>query len=69
VLYSQLVLGGEVEVPTIEGLVSLKIPKGTMPNTKMKLKSKGFQNMQKNKGDLIAVLKLQMPEMNDKNKT
>jgi molecular chaperone DnaJ len=68
VLYSQLVLGGEVEVPTIEGLVSLKIPKGTMPNTKMKLKSKGFQNMQKNKGDLIAVLKLQMPEMNDKNK-
>ncbi len=57
------VLGGEVEVETMAGKVSLKIPAGTQPKQKMRLKNKGMPVLQKkNKfGDLIATIHVKIP--------
>ncbi|MFO7735327.1 MAG: DnaJ C-terminal domain-containing protein, partial [bacterium] len=62
VTYSQLVLGDSVDVPTMEGKVSMKIPAGTQPSTKLRLKKRGFPSIQKvRRGDQFVILKLEVP--------
>jgi DnaJ-class molecular chaperone len=39
---SEAVLGGTITVPTIDGLVSLKVPKGSNTGTQLRLKGKGI---------------------------
>jgi molecular chaperone DnaJ len=41
---SQAVLGANIEVPTLTGNVSLKIPAGTQTDTRFKLNNKGINN-------------------------
>ena len=41
--YIDAVLGGDVEVPTLEGKVKLKIPSGTQSHKLMRLKGKGIR--------------------------
>jgi molecular chaperone DnaJ len=43
--FSQAALGAEMEVPTLSGKVSLKIPAGTQGGVKMRLKGKGIQRL------------------------
>jgi molecular chaperone DnaJ len=43
--FSQAALGDEMEVPTLSGKVSLKIPAGTQSGVKMRLKGKGIQRL------------------------
>ncbi len=38
-------LGGEIEVPTLKGKATLKIPSGTQTNTVMRMKGKGLPNI------------------------
>lgn len=45
VSFSQAALGAELEVPTLTGRVSVKIPPGTQSGKKMRLKSKGIQKL------------------------
>jgi molecular chaperone DnaJ len=45
VSFSQAALGAELEVPTLTGRVSVKIPSGTQSGKKMRLKSKGIQKL------------------------
>lgn len=48
-------LGTEIEVPTVHGDVSMKIPAGTQPNTKFKLRGKGAPYVGSNNyGDQIV---------------
>lgn len=55
-------LGGEVEVPTIDGNVILKIPEGTQSDKIFKIKSKGFPNMHTGKrGDQLVKVKVEVP--------
>jgi len=58
------VLGGEVEVETMTGKVSLSIPAGTQPGQKMRLKNKGMPVLKKKEkfGDLIATVQVQIPK-------
>ncbi len=42
--YTQAALGDTIEVPTIDGNVSLKIPAGTQPNTKLRLRGRGTKD-------------------------
>jgi curved DNA-binding protein len=58
------VLGGEVEVETMTGKVSLKVPAGTQSEQKMRLKNKGLPDIkQKNRvGDLIVTVHVQIPK-------
>ena len=42
-------LGASIDVPTVHGDVSLKIPAGTQPNTKFRLKEKGAPDLRSGK--------------------
>src|SRR3954464_161588 len=46
VSFVQAALGADVEVPTLDGKASIKIPAGTQPNTMFRLKGKGVKNIQ-----------------------
>lgn len=63
VSYTQLVLGGEVEIPTLaEGALKVKVPNGSQSHTKFRLKGKGFPTGKGSVGDLIATLKIETPK-------
>jgi curved DNA-binding protein len=50
----EAVLGGEVEVPTPEGKVNLKIPAGVRSGQVLRLRSKGWIDPQKKRTDLLV---------------
>ena len=61
-----LLLGGEVTVPTIDGSVKTKIKAGTQPDSKLRLRGKGFPHYRsEGAGDLIVELKVVLPQMNE----
>lgn len=55
VSYTKLVFGGEIELPTIDGKVSVKLPERTEPGSKLKLRGEGFE-FKGNKGDMIITV-------------
>ncbi len=61
--YAKAVLGGEVQVPTLEGTASLKIPEGTQPGTRFRMKGQGivFINTQ-SRGDLYVTVNISVPK-------
>lgn len=59
--FVKAILGGEVEVPTLDGSVTLKIPAGTQPNQKFRLKGKGVQSV-RGTGDEFAQIKVTLPK-------
>lgn len=63
ITYSQAVLGDSIEIPTMTGTVQMKIPAGTQPGTKMRLKDKGFPSLQRHlRGSLYVILRLEVPK-------
>lgn len=60
--YPLAVLGGTVEVPTIDGMVKLKIRSGTQSGTTIRLRGQGvtYPNSYK-KGDEYVVFKINVP--------
>ncbi|KAE8177638.1 DnaJ C-terminal domain-containing protein [Photobacterium carnosum] len=54
-------LGGKVEVNTLGGAISLKIPEGTQTGRKFRLKEKGVTDRKGNTGDLIVQLIIETP--------
>ena len=61
---TQALLGTQISVPTLEGKeLSLKIPPGTRPKTKMRLSGHGLPHMKgSGRGDLYVVLSIEMPK-------
>lgn len=55
------VLGGEVEVPTPDGSVKMKIPAGTQPGQKFRLKGRGLPSGKDTRGDFFAEAKVLLP--------
>ncbi len=55
-------LGTKVEVPTLFGPVSLKIPSGTSSSTTFKLKSKGLPLTEKSNADMLIKTKVCLPK-------
>lgn len=61
--YSLAVLGGKVDVETIDGLVKLKIPAGTQSGEKFKLKNKGARKLGgMRRGGHIVTVKVDVPK-------
>ena len=58
--FPQASLGTEVEVPTLDGKVSLKIPEGTQSGKVVRLKGKGIK-YQRSRGDQLVVVKVETP--------
>jgi len=60
--FSQAALGAEIEVPTLEGRVEVKIPAGTQSGKKMRLKGKGMQRLGSHgMGDQIINIHVETP--------
>ena len=55
------VLGGDVEVPTPDGTVKMKIPAGTQPGQKFRLKGRGLPSGKDTRGDFFAEAKVLLP--------
>ena len=55
-------LGGEVEVPTLDGRVNLRIPPGTQPGQVFRLRGKGVKPVRGNRqGDLLCRMHVETP--------
>jgi molecular chaperone DnaJ len=62
VSFVQAALGAEVEVPTLDGKASIKVPAGTQPGTMVRLKGKGIMNVQGyGRGDLHVRINVEVP--------
>lgn len=58
----QATLGGEVDVPTLEGKVKLKIPEGTQTGKTMRLRSKGLPTLRAaTRGDQLLHIFVETP--------
>jgi len=59
-------LGTKIEVPTVDGKALLKIPQGTQPGQKFRLREKGVTNSRKGqRGDQIVEVFLTSPPARD----
>ncbi len=58
------ILGGEAEVETMEGRITLNVPAGTQPDQVFRLAGRGMPHLKnpKEKGDLFVKLKIQIPK-------
>lgn len=54
-------LGSQVELPTLTGKVSLKIPANSQGGQRLRIKGKGLMRKDGERGDLYAVIKVVMP--------
>lgn len=62
VTYTQLILGDNIDVLTVNGNSSLKIPPGTSTNRKLRLKGQGAPDLSSGRnGDMYVVLDLDVP--------
>ena len=60
--FATAALGGEVELPTLDGNVSLKVPAGTQSGKVFRLRSKGVTTVRDSrKGDLFARVAVETP--------
>ncbi|WP_232695387.1 molecular chaperone DnaJ [Brevibacillus daliensis] len=62
ITFAQAALGDEIEVPTVDGRVKLKIPAGTQTNTQFRLRGKGVPHLRGNgRGDQHVQVKVVTP--------
>ncbi len=60
--FAQAALGAEVNVPTLDGETVLKVPAGTQPGTRLRLRGKGMPHLRRSgTGDLIVRVLVEVP--------
>lgn len=62
VRFTEAALGARVQVPTLDGVVTVKIPPGTRPGKKLRVKGKGGQRPSGGRGDLIVEVDVEVPQ-------
>lgn len=63
---SEAILGGEVQVPTVEGAVTLKIPPGVNTGTRLRVRGNGVREaISGRRGDLYAIVQVMLPDQID----
>ncbi len=59
---TQAVLGGEVEIPTVDGSDKLKIPAGTQPGKVFTIRGRGVPYLRKSgRGDQLVIINVDIP--------
>ena len=62
ITFTQAVLGGEMEIPTIDGKVKYTIPEGTQTGTTFRLRGKGIPNVNgRGRGDQFVTVHIETP--------
>lgn len=63
VSFVQATLGDEIEVPTLDGVVKMKIPEGTQSGKVLRLRNKGIQDLRGHgRGDQLVEIKVMTPQ-------
>jgi molecular chaperone DnaJ len=61
--FTTLALGGEIQVPTLDGIENVKVPEGTQTGTTLRLRAKGMPEVNgRGRGDLFATVQGQTPK-------
>ena len=58
----QAALGGDLQVPTLEGSARLKIPPGTQGGQRFRLRGHGLPNSAGGRGDLFVTIQIEIPK-------
>ena len=62
ITFTQAVLGGDLEIPTIDGKVSYTLPEGTQTGSTFRLKGKGIPNVNgRGRGDQFVTVYIETP--------
>ncbi len=62
ITYSVACLGGEIDIPTLEGPDVFTIPKGTQPGKDFRIPDKGIPRLRgRGRGDLVVVVYIETP--------
>jgi molecular chaperone DnaJ len=63
VSFTQAALGADLEIPTLEGHTTLKVPEGTQSGKEFRLRSKGVPYLnERGRGDLVVQVVVQTPK-------
>lgn len=65
ITFDEAVLGAKVEVPTVSGSVSMRVPKGASSGDRLRLKGKGIAPSRGEPGDQYVRLKIVLPKRID----
>lgn len=61
--YHEAALGAEVTIPTLDGRATLRVPPGSQPGARLRLRGKGLPATREHPaGDLLVTLKLRVPK-------
>jgi molecular chaperone DnaJ len=61
--FTTVALGGEIQVPTLDGPENVKVPEGTQTGTTLRLRGKGMPDVNgRGRGDLFATVQVQTPK-------
>jgi curved DNA-binding protein len=55
--------GAKIRVPTLDGEISLKVPKSTQSGREVCLKGKGIMNKEGERGDIFYRMMIHLPEV------
>ncbi|WP_324282381.1 J domain-containing protein [Cyanobacterium aponinum UTEX 3221] len=58
---SEAIVGGAIEVPTIDGLVKMNVPAGVKSGQRLKLANKGYPNIRGERGDQLVIINIVIP--------
>jgi curved DNA-binding protein len=58
---SEAIVGGAIEVPTIDGLVKMNVPPGIKSGQRLKLANKGYPNIRGERGDQLVIIQVVIP--------
>jgi molecular chaperone DnaJ len=59
---AQATLGADVEIPTVDGKATLKIPAGTQPGKVLRMRGKGVPHLRGNgRGDQMVIVNVEIP--------
>jgi molecular chaperone DnaJ len=62
----EAISGGSIDVPTVDGIVKLKVPSGSQTGKVLRLKGKGATNLKtKTRGNLMVKLVVKVPQTED----
>jgi len=62
ITYFEAALGADIDVPTLDGKVRLRIPSGTAPGRKFRVRGKGIETA-KGTGDLMVTVEIAVPDV------
>lgn len=58
---SEAILGGAIEIPTIDGLVKMTVPQGVRAGQRLRLANKGYPRSSGSRGDQLVEVQLMLP--------